>query len=156
MAVNFAYEYKKFEEQQARLRKEYKAAGMSEEQIAMMYKFDKAQLARDLAYKRRTQSLFTESDDFESETQSALFDKFMDASILEANEEIKEIRCNVPIDSVDGSDFTSDFVCVKTNGDIMVRECVYRKKLSLPRTAKLLDLKRLQYSICCQFYRVCF
>ena len=78
MAVNFAYEYKKFEEQQARLRKEYKAAGMSEEQIAMMYKFDKAQLARDLAYKRRTQSLFTESDDFESETQSALFDKFMD------------------------------------------------------------------------------
>ena len=33
MAVNFAYEYKKFEEQQARLRKEYKAAGMSEEQI---------------------------------------------------------------------------------------------------------------------------
>ena len=64
------------------------------------------------------------------------------ASILEANEEIKEIRCNVPIDSVDGSDFTSDFVCVKTNGDIMVRECVYRKKLSLPRTAKLLDASR--------------
>ena len=82
MAVNFAYEYKKFEEQQARLRKEYK------EQIAMMYKFDKAQLARDLAYKRRTQSLFTESDDFESETQSALFDKFMDApDTIEQNED---------------------------------------------------------------------
>ncbi len=78
MAVNFAHEYKKFEEQQARLRKEYKDAGMSDEQIDAMYKFDKAQLARDLAYKRRTQSLFTESDDFESETQSALLDKFMD------------------------------------------------------------------------------
>lgn len=78
MAVNFAHEYKKFEEQQARLRKEYMAAGMSDEQICIMYKFDKAQLARDLAYKRRTQSLFTESDDFESETQSALLDKFMD------------------------------------------------------------------------------
>ena len=64
------------------------------------------------------------------------------ASILEANEDIKEIRCNVLIDPVDGSDFTSDFVCVKTNGDIMVRECVYRKKLSLPRTAKLLDASR--------------
>lgn len=78
MAVNFAHEYKKFEEQQARLYKEYKAAGMSEEQITVMYKFDKAQLARDFAYKRRTQSLFTKSDDFESETQSALLDKFMD------------------------------------------------------------------------------
>ena len=78
MAVNFAHEYRKFEAEQARLRKEYKAAGMSDEQIDIMYKFDKAQLARDLAYKRRTQSLFTESDDFESETQSALLDKFMD------------------------------------------------------------------------------
>jgi hypothetical protein len=29
--------------------------------------------------------------------------------------------------------------CVKTDGDLMVRECVFRKKLSLPRTCKLLD-----------------
>ena len=68
------------------------------------------------------------------------------ASILEANDDIKEIRCNVLIDPVDGSDFTSDFVCVKTNGDIMVRECVYRKKLSLPRTAKLLDASRTYWT----------
>ena len=68
------------------------------------------------------------------------------ASVLEANDEIKEIRCNVIIDPVDGSDFTSDFVCVKTNGDIMVRECVYRKKLSLPRTAKLLDASRTYWA----------
>lgn len=68
------------------------------------------------------------------------------ASVLEANNEIKEIRCNVLIDPVDGSDFTSDFVCVKTNGDIMVRECVYRKKLSLPRTAKLLDASRTYWA----------
>lgn len=78
MAVNFAHEYKRFEEQQARLRIEYKAAGMSDEQIDMMYKFDKAQLARDLAFTRRTQRLFVEHDDFESENQSALLDKFMD------------------------------------------------------------------------------
>lgn len=60
------------------------------------------------------------------------------ASILEANEEIKEIRCNVPIDSVDGSDFTSDFVCVKTNGDIMVRECVY---LCIPKKPEMIIAK---------------
>ena len=41
MAVNFAHEYKKFEEQQARLRKEYMAAGMSDEQICIMYKFQR-------------------------------------------------------------------------------------------------------------------
>ena len=34
------------------------------------------------------------------------------------------------------------FLCIKTNGDRMVRECVFRKKLSLPRTCKLLDLSR--------------
>ena len=82
-----------------------------------------------------------------AETTVKLYDKIQlaYASVLEANEEIKEIRCNVPIDSVDGSAFTSDFVCVKANGEIMVRECVYRKKLSLPRTVKLIDASRIYW-----------
>lgn len=79
-----------------------------------------------------------------SESVVKLYDKLQlaYASVLEANEEIKEVRCNVIIDPVGGSNFTTDFVCVKTNGDITVRECVYRKRLSLPRTAKLLDASR--------------
>ena len=82
-----------------------------------------------------------------AEATVKLYDKIQlaYASVLEANEEIKEIRCNVPIDSVDGSAFTSDFVCVKANGEIMVRECVYRKKLSLPRTVKLIDASRIYW-----------
>ena len=55
---------------------------------------------------------------------------------------IKEIQCNVPLDSTEEGEFTTDFLCTKTNGDRMVRECVFRKKLSLPRTCKLLDLSR--------------
>ena len=38
--------------------------------------------------------------------------------------------------------YTSDFVCIKTNGDWMVRECVYRKFLMKPMTVKLLDISR--------------
>ena len=64
------------------------------------------------------------------------------ADVLQANEEIKEIRCNVPLD---GKEYTSDFVCVKTDGDLLVRECVNRKFLTKPLTIKLLDASRLYW-----------
>ena len=38
--------------------------------------------------------------------------------------------------------YTSDFVCVKTDGDLMVRECVFRKFLKKPMTVKLLDASK--------------
>ena len=64
------------------------------------------------------------------------------AEILDANPNIQSIRCNVPLEKLEEGEFTTDFVCTKTDGDILVRECVFRKKLSLPRTCKLLDLSR--------------
>ena len=39
-------------------------------------------------------------------------------------------------------EYTSDFVCVKADGDLMVRECVERKHLMKPMTVKLLDASR--------------
>lgn len=66
------------------------------------------------------------------------------ADILDRDENIKSIRVNVVLEGLDEGEFTSDFVCVKTDGDLMVRECVFRKKLSLPRTCKLLDAS-MQY-----------
>ena len=59
-------------------------------------------------------------------------------NVLQNNNDIKEFQCNVPITLTEG-EYTSDFVCVKINGDIMVRECVQRKLLMKPMTAKLLD-----------------
>ena len=61
------------------------------------------------------------------------------ANRLQDCEEIKEIRCNILVEGLEVGDYTSDFVCVKSNGDLMVRECVYRKFLTKPMTVKLLD-----------------
>ena len=59
---------------------------------------------------------------------------------LEANSDIQEIRMNIVLDSL--PDYMSDFVCVKNDGGLMVRECVYRKFLTKPMTVKLLDDSR--------------
>lgn len=65
------------------------------------------------------------------------------ADYLSVQDDIVEIRCNVILDGLEeGAEFTSDFVCTKKGGDLLVRECVYRKQLDLPRSAKLLELSR--------------
>ena len=61
------------------------------------------------------------------------------ADLLEANEEVIEIQCNVPLDSTDLGEYMTDFVCVMANGDLMVRECIGRKALGKPMNMKLLD-----------------
>lgn len=64
------------------------------------------------------------------------------ADILQSDANIKEIQCNINLDGPDAEEYTSDFVCIKTSGDLAVRECVYRKLLTKPRTSKLLDISR--------------
>jgi hypothetical protein len=64
------------------------------------------------------------------------------AQILDKDENIQKIQCNVPLEGIEEGEFTTDFLCTKSDGDLMVRECVFRKKLSLPRTCKLLDSSR--------------
>lgn len=61
------------------------------------------------------------------------------ASILENDNSIKEFQCNI---SLDDSEYTSDFLCIKTDNDYMIRECVNREYLTKPRTVKLLDESR--------------
>ena len=58
------------------------------------------------------------------------------------NPTIREIRCNVPMDDLEVGEYITDFVCVKMDGDWMVRECVCRKHLTKPMTIKLLDASR--------------
>lgn len=62
--------------------------------------------------------------------------------MLNDSEDVCEIRCNVTLDGNETSDYMTDFVCVKTGNDLMVRECVQRKYLTKPLTVKLLDLSR--------------
>ena len=69
------------------------------------------------------------------------------ADILEESEDIKEIRCNVPLDGLSIGEYTSDFVCVKTDNNLMIRECIDRRFLAKPLTVKLLDASR-NYWLC--------
>jgi len=64
------------------------------------------------------------------------------ADLLQASDEIKEIMCNVLLEGLEVGEYTSDFVCTRMNGDLMVRECVFRKFLMKPLTVKLLDASR--------------
>lgn len=64
------------------------------------------------------------------------------ADVLQKDDAVKEIRCNVLLDGLEMGEYTSDFVCVKADNDLMVRECVFRKYLMKPMTVKLLDASR--------------
>ena len=59
---------------------------------------------------------------------------------LDSNVEIVEIKSNVLLEDFElGDNFTSDFVCIKSNGELMVRECISKKVLMKPSNIKLLD-----------------
>ena len=60
------------------------------------------------------------------------------ANILANSKDIVEARCNVVLDD-ECSEYMTDFVCTKSDGEIMVRECMSRKLLSRPQMAALLD-----------------
>lgn len=69
------------------------------------------------------------------------------AKILSDNTEISEARCNVVLD-VDCGEYMTDFVCTKTDGELMIRECVSRNLLEKPLTGKLLDMSRTYWLRC--------
>jgi len=79
MAWNNGLERKKFEAEQAKLAAEYRAAGMSEEQIQQMYEFDLEVFNSNRRFAEHTQQ-FPESP-FEDgdEGQSPLYEKFPEA-----------------------------------------------------------------------------
>ena len=64
------------------------------------------------------------------------------AEILQVNPNIKSFQTNVYLQGQEVGEYTSDFVAVKQNGELMVRECVWRKNIQRPRTLKLLDASR--------------
>ena len=64
------------------------------------------------------------------------------ADVLAANSDIEEFRCNVYLDGLTDGDYTSDFLCKKTDGTYMVPECVYRSRLLKPMNIQLLEMSR--------------
>lgn len=52
------------------------------------------------------------------------------ADVLEQREDIVDFSCNVLLDGLDIGAYTSDFVCTKANGEIMVIDCL---NLTMPQ-----------------------
>ena len=80
MNWNNGYERRKFEARQKKQAEEYRALGMTEEQIQTMYEFDLEQFKSERRHRMHTQQ-FTSSDFDEGEaddSESTLFDKFFD------------------------------------------------------------------------------
>ena len=63
-------------------------------------------------------------------------------TFLGKEDSIIEFQCNVMLSGLEAGEYSSDFVCKKQNGDLMVRECVERRFLKKPMTVKLLDASR--------------
>lgn len=68
------------------------------------------------------------------------------AKTLEQDISIVEFSCNFFLDGLTVGDYTTDFLCKKSDGSLMVRECVERNHLMKPMTVKLLDLSRDYWS----------
>ena len=64
------------------------------------------------------------------------------ADLLSKADEVQSFRVNVLLEGLKEGDYTSDFVIVKADAGLMIRECVSRKHLTKPMTAKLLDASR--------------
>lgn len=95
---------------------------------------------RKKGYKGRTEKRILSKCNDVCRTYDAIQSAYAD--ILQADDGIREFRCNVLLDGLPEGEYTSDFVCIKTDGEVMVRECVQRKHLMKPMTVKLLDDSR--------------
>ena len=80
MSWNNGYETKKFEARQKKQAEEYRALGMTEEQIKEMYEFDLEQFNSERRYREHTQAFIP--DDFDEneddDEKLSIFEKFKD------------------------------------------------------------------------------
>ena len=98
-----------------------------------------------LNYKGRCEKRTSPKSNEICRTYNAIQRSYLD--VLEKDEIIIEIHCNVPLTGFQdarntGKEYSSDFVCKKSNNELMVRECVYKKYLEKPLTIELLDGSR--------------
>lgn len=78
MAWNNGYERKKFEAEQQRLAEEYRAAGMTEEQIEEMYQFDLDEFRSRRRFCEHNQQMPKDVLDQSSNDKLPLFEKYLD------------------------------------------------------------------------------
>ena len=52
------------------------------------------------------------------------------ADLVSKMEEVEEFRCNVYLEGLTEGDYTTDFLVKMKDGTFMVRECVYRSRIT--------------------------
>ena len=64
------------------------------------------------------------------------------ATLLNESDDVKNFMVNVLMEGLELGAYVSDFVITKNDGGLMVRECVFRDKITRPLTCKMLDASR--------------
>lgn len=64
------------------------------------------------------------------------------ALVLESNSDVMSFRTNVYLENFSEGEYTSDFLIVKANGEIAIRECISCDTITRPKNARLLDCSR--------------
>lgn len=91
MGFNHAAERKKFEQKWTLLRKKYRKAGMSKEEIQEMYEFDWNAFLSERRYREHTQPLPSESfSDDDEDSMSGLFKKFDSLKVTFSEDDFTE------------------------------------------------------------------
>lgn len=91
-------------------------------------------------YKGRCEKKYVSKCDSICKTYDPIQAAYVD--LLDSNPDIEEIKCNVILDGDEAGEYMTDIVCTKSNGELLVRECVSMKILLRPLTGKLLDMSR--------------
>ena len=80
MGFNKGYELKKFEARWEKLRAEYVAAGMTEEAIQQMYRYDRQTFNVERTYIERTQELATDAFECSADENSPLMKRYREVT----------------------------------------------------------------------------
>ena len=64
------------------------------------------------------------------------------AKLLEKDITIKEFQNTVALKNLEVGEYSTDFLCIKDNGDLMVRECIFRQQLGQKHYQQLLDASK--------------
>ena len=82
MSFNKGYELKKFEAHWEKLRIEYAAAGMTEDDIQKMYDYDRQQFNAERAHLERTQELSTDTFECSEDENSPLMKRYREVTTV--------------------------------------------------------------------------
>lgn len=92
------------------------------------------------AYKGRCKKRYVAKCEGVCRTFNDIQEKYADR--LSKDEDIQSFRCNVLMEGLEDGDYTTDIVATKTDGTLIVRECVCRRHLMKPKTCRLLEQSR--------------